>query len=137
MSVELQVSGLGNAPDRANIRNRLSSSNKQAQFPHGPPSSGHKPGVSRKKQVMVTCPCLKTDDTTRELKSTVTRDLKMVMALDVFGLSTVEPTNDDNDNDNDHSFSQLPVHKALTCPKGQSAWAVATSTGWRRKLAQC
>ena len=32
---------------------------------------------------------------------------------------------DDNDNDNDHSFSQLPKHKALTCPKGQSAWAVA------------
>ena len=27
-----------------------------------------------------------------------------------------------NDNDNDHSSSQLRVHKALTCPEGQSAW---------------
>ena len=27
--------------------------------------------------------------------------------------------------DNDHSFNQLPEHKALTCPKGQNAWAVA------------
>ena len=32
------------------------------------------------------------------------------------------------DNDNDHSFSQLPEHTALTCPKGP---------GWRRKFAQC
>ena len=31
----------------------------------------------------------------------------------------------DNDNDNDHSSSQLPVDNALTCSKGQSAWAVA------------
>ena len=30
-----------------------------------------------------------------------------------------------NDNDNDHSFSELSVHKALTCPEGLSAWAVA------------
>ena len=30
----------------------------------------------------------------------------------------------DNDNDMNHSFSQLHVHKALTCPKGQSAGAV-------------
>ena len=30
----------------------------------------------------------------------------------------------DNDNDNGHSFSQLSEHKALTCPKGQSAWAL-------------
>ena len=28
------------------------------------------------------------------------------------------------DNDNDHSFSQLPKHKALTCPEGQLACAV-------------
>ena len=28
----------------------------------------------------------------------------------------------DNNNDNDHSFSQLFVHKALTCPEGQSGW---------------
>ena len=38
----------------------------------------------------------------------------------------------DKDNDNDHSFSQLPVHKAPSCPKGQSAWAVG-----QRKLALC
>ena len=31
----------------------------------------------------------------------------------------------DNDFDNDHSFGQLPVHKALTCSEGQSAWSVA------------
>ena len=36
-------------------------------------------------------------------------------------------------NDNDHSFSQLPVHKALTCPQGWSAWAAAPSS-WRRKI---
>ena len=30
-----------------------------------------------------------------------------------------------NDNDNDHSLSQLPVHKAQTCPEGQCAWVVA------------
>ena len=33
----------------------------------------------------------------------------------------------ENDNDNDHSFSQLRVHKTLTCPTGQSAWAVGPS----------
>ena len=32
-----------------------------------------------------------------------------------------------NGNDDDRSFSQLPVHKALTCPAGQSAWAVPPS----------
>ena len=42
----------------------------------------------------------------------------------------------DNDNDNDHSSNQLPVHKALTCPDGQSAWAVALTIG-EEKLAQC
>ena len=26
---------------------------------------------------------------------------------------------------NDHSFSKLPAHIAPTCPKGQSAWAMA------------
>ena len=31
----------------------------------------------------------------------------------------------DNDNDYDHAFSQLPVNRALTCPKDRSAWAVA------------
>ena len=30
-----------------------------------------------------------------------------------------------NDNNNDHSFSHLPVHYALTCPKGQRAWGMA------------
>ena len=30
----------------------------------------------------------------------------------------------DND-DNDHSLSHLSVHKALTCPEGQHAWAVS------------
>ena len=29
----------------------------------------------------------------------------------------------DNDNDDEHSFSQLSVHKALTCPEGK--WTVA------------
>ena len=29
-----------------------------------------------------------------------------------------------DDKDNDHSFSQLSVHKALTCPEDQSTWAV-------------
>ena len=29
-----------------------------------------------------------------------------------------------SDTDNDHSFGQLPVHTGLTCPEGQSAWAV-------------
>ena len=33
----------------------------------------------------------------------------------------------DKDNDKDHSSSQFPVHKALTCPEGQSAWALAPS----------
>ena len=28
------------------------------------------------------------------------------------------------DNNNDHSSSQLSVHKALTCPAGQSAWVI-------------
>ena len=32
---------------------------------------------------------------------------------------------EDNDCDSDHSFSQLPVHKALTCPWGQGPWVVA------------
>ena len=32
---------------------------------------------------------------------------------------------DNNDNDNDHSYSQLPVNKALTCPKGSECLAVA------------
>ena len=31
-------------------------------------------------------------------------------------------TANDNDNYNDHSFNQLFVHKALTCPEGQSGW---------------
>ena len=31
-----------------------------------------------------------------------------------------------HDSDNDHSFNQLPAHKALTCPRGQSAGDVAT-----------
>ena len=43
----------------------------------------------------------------------------------------------DNDNDNDHSFSQLPVHKALTCSQGQSAGAVLPRPSWPRKFAQC
>ena len=30
-----------------------------------------------------------------------------------------------NGNDNDHSSSQLRVHSGLTCPEGQSAWALA------------
>ena len=34
------------------------------------------------------------------------------------------------DNDNDQ-------HKPLTCPKGESAWAVVPSPAWRRKFAQC
>ena len=38
--------------------------------------------------------------------------------------------------DDDHSFSQLPVHKALTCPEGQSAWAWPLP-GWRKKFAKC
>ena len=29
------------------------------------------------------------------------------------------------DNDYDHSFRRLPVHEALTCPEGQSAWEKA------------
>ena len=33
--------------------------------------------------------------------------------------------NEDNGNDNGHSFSELSVHKAVTCPMGQSAWDVA------------
>ena len=33
--------------------------------------------------------------------------------------------NDHDDNDKDHSFRQPSVNKALTCPGGQSAWAVA------------
>ena len=33
----------------------------------------------------------------------------------------------DNDSDNDHSSSQVSVHQALTCPEGQSAWALASS----------
>ena len=36
--------------------------------------------------------------------------------------------------DNDHSFSQLPVHKALTRPQGQSAWAVASLVGEGKSL---
>ena len=35
---------------------------------------------------------------------------------------------EDNDDDNDYSFNQLSVHKALTCPEGQSAWAAAPSS---------
>ena len=31
------------------------------------------------------------------------------------------------DTDSDHSFSQLSVHKALTCPEGRSARALAPS----------
>ena len=37
----------------------------------------------------------------------------------------IKQEDNDNDNDNDHSFSELPGHEALTCPEGQSAWAVA------------
>ena len=40
------------------------------------------------------------------------------------------------DNDTVHSFSQLAVHKALTCPDGQSAWALALSL-FVEKLASC
>ena len=32
---------------------------------------------------------------------------------------TNNDNDDDDDNDNDHSFSQLFVHKALTCPEGE------------------
>ena len=39
----------------------------------------------------------------------------------------------DNDNDNDHSFSQLSVHKPLTCPEAQSAWALALALSGERK----
>ena len=28
------------------------------------------------------------------------------------------------DNGNDHSFTRLPLHKGLTCPEGECAWAV-------------
>ena len=41
-------------------------------------------------------------------------------------------TYNDNDNDNDHSSSQLRVHKALTCPEGQSAWGITRNH--QRKL---
>ena len=30
-----------------------------------------------------------------------------------------------HDDDNDHSYTPLPVHRALTCREEQSAWAVA------------
>ena len=41
-----------------------------------------------------------------------------------------------NDNDNDHSSSQLTGHKALTYPKGQSAWALPLSL-FGELLASC
>ena len=47
-----------------------------------------------------------------------------------------DSTPSSNDTDNDHSLSQLFVHQALTCPKGQSAWPWPLPV-WRRKLAQC
>ena len=43
----------------------------------------------------------------------------------------------DNDNDNDHSFSQLSVHEALTCPEGQSAWSLAPSLFGENTFAPC
>ena len=43
----------------------------------------------------------------------------------------------ENDNDKDHSFSQLSVHKALTCPEGQSSWSVAPSLYGEKNLAPC
>ena len=42
----------------------------------------------------------------------------------------------DNDNDKDHSSSELSVHKALTCPGGQSAWAFAHFL-FAEKFASC
>ena len=42
-----------------------------------------------------------------------------------------------SDNDKDHSFSQFSVHKALTCPEGQSAWPLAIPCLAMKKLAPC
>ena len=51
-------------------------------------------------------------------------DMKHYPATESAAIEAADLTVRDNVNDNDHSFSQ-PVHKALTCPRGQSAWAVA------------
>ena len=37
----------------------------------------------------------------------------------------------------DHSFCQLSVHTALTCPEGPGAWALASSLFGQRKLLWC
>ena len=44
-----------------------------------------------------------------------------------WALARQQECDNDNNNDNGHSFSQLSVHKALTCPGSQRASALAPS----------
>ena len=50
---------------------------------------------------------------------------------------TGKDKDNDNDNDLDQTFCQVSVQKALTCPEGQSARALAPSLIGERKLAPC
>ena len=52
-------------------------------------------------------------------------------------MSTWTGKDKDNDNDIDQTFCQVSVQKALTCPEGQSARALAPSLIGERKLAPC
>ena len=53
----------------------------------------------------------------------------MVVLQEASGERVGRRRREDNDIDDHHSFRQLSVHKALNCPEGQSAWAVAPLPG--------
>ena len=64
--------------------------------------------------------------TPRQGNTTLERQIRHCPGFDWKGRERVT---EKTDNDNDHSYRQLPVNKALTCPEGQSAWAVALLDG--------